>query len=102
MPERDRWGPGPSILDAETLALLRGALAQRPLVVEHGFYRGGSSPARHVFEDADKLEAYLRERTRAGDDIRVWRLDVECRDDTTLARGRVPDVEGNVPAGGAY
>jgi len=100
--EADRWGPGPSILDAGTLAVLRSTLEDTPLIVEHRFYRGSSSPDRRVFENADDLEAYLRERTRPGDSIWIWRFDTLCRDDNSLAHGKVPDVDGTVPAGGAY
>ena len=42
--ERDRWGPGPSILDPSVLESLRAALAIAPLIVEHWYYRGGRGP----------------------------------------------------------
>ena len=100
--EADGWGPGPSILASETLAALRSTLEDTPLIVEHWFYRGASSPDRHIFEDADALERYLRERTRAGDAIWIWRFDQLCRDDNALAHAKVPDVDGSVPARGAY
>jgi len=100
--EADGWGPGPSILDADTLAALRSALEESPLIVEHWFYRGASSPERRVFEDADDLEAYLRQRTRPGDNIWIWRFDWLCRDDNSFAHGKVPDADGFVPARGAY
>jgi hypothetical protein len=98
----DRWGPGPNILATDTLAALRSALDQTPLIVEHWFYYGGSSPDRRVFEDADELEAYLRAQTRPGDDVWVWRFDSLCRNDNALTHGKVPDTDGRVPAGGAY
>ena len=100
--DADGWGPGPSILDADTLAALRSALEDTPLIVEHRFYRGASAPDRHIFEDADALERYLRERTRPGDDVWIWRFDALCRDNHAFAHGKVPDADGSVPAGGAY
>jgi len=100
--ESDRWGPGPSILDADTLAALRSAVEDTPLIVEHWFYRGASSPDRQIFEDGDALEAYLRERTRPGDAVWIWRFDALCRDDNALTHGKVPDADGTVPTGGAY
>jgi hypothetical protein len=100
--DADSWGPGPSILASDTLAALRSALAQTPLIVEHRHYRGASAPDRLIFEDADALEEHLRERTRPGDAIWVWRFDALCRDDNALAHGKVPDVDGSVPAHGAY
>ena len=100
--EGDEWGPGPSILAAETLAALRSALEETPLIVEHRFYRGSRAPDRLVFDDYERLEAYLREQTRPGDSFWVWRYDLLCRDDNSLARGKVPDADGFVPARGPY
>ena len=100
--ERDRWGPGPNILATDTLAALRAALEETPLIIEHWFYRGGRAPDRHIFDDADALEEYLRGRARPGDDVWVWRFDSLCRNDNALTHGKIPDVDGTVPAGGAY
>jgi hypothetical protein len=100
--EGDGWGPGPSIFAAETLAALRAALNDTPLIVEHRLYRGAGAPIRLVFEDADELEAYLRERTRIGDDVWVWRFDALCRDDNALTHAKVPDADGSVPTRGPY
>jgi hypothetical protein len=98
--ESDRWGPGPSILATDTLAALRSALEETPLIVEHRFYRGASSPERRVFENADDLEAYLRERTRPGDSVWIWRFDSLCRDDNALARGKGARLGRRGPGGG--
>jgi hypothetical protein len=100
--EGDGWGAGPSILSADTLAALRSAMEETPLIVEHRFYRGSRAPDRLVFDGADELEAYLRERTRPGDSFWVWRWDLLCRDDNPLAHGKVPDMDGAVPQQGAY
>ena len=50
----------------------------------------------------EKLAEYLREQTRPGDSIYMWRYDELCRDDNALAAGKVPDAEGRTPARGAY
>ena len=100
--KRSRWGPGPTILSPENLTALRAALEQTPLIVEHRLYYGGRSPERRIFEDREDLEAYLGAHTTPGDDVWVWRFDELCRNDNTLTHGKVPDADGNVPAGGAY
>ena len=100
--ESDRWGPGPSILAEDMLAKLRVALTETPLIIEHWFYRGGSSPRRYVFEDFEELETHLRERAKPGDAFWIWRFDQLCRNDNAFATGKRPDADGAVPAGGAY
>jgi hypothetical protein len=100
--ESDDWGPGPNILADDTLALLRAALAETPLIVEHWFYRGGSSPRRYVFEEFEELEKHVRDLARPGDAFWIWRFDKLCLDDNALAVGKRPDADGAVPARGAY
>ena len=100
--ESDGWGPGPSILSSEYLDQLRAVIEDTPIIVEHRFYRGSSSPDRHIFENFEKLEEYLGTRTTPGDDIWTWRFDVLCRDDNALLHAKVPDTDGAVPARGPY
>jgi hypothetical protein len=100
--ESDRWGPGPNILSPEHLEQLRAALEDTPVIVEHWFYRGSSAPDRHVFDDFEKLEAYLRTRTTPGDDIWAGRFDTLCRNENSLVHGKVPDTDGAVPASAPY
>jgi hypothetical protein len=100
--EADHWGPGPSILAAETLAALRSALEETLLIVEHRYYRGSRSPGRYIFEEFELLEEHLREHGRPGDAFWVWRFDQLCRDDTALTHAKIPDEDGTVPTGGAY
>ena len=100
--EEDGWGPGPNILADESLARLRSALDETPLIVEHRFYRGASAPARRIFEDPEELELYLRMETRPGDSIWVWCYANLCRDDNALTHAKCPDGRGDVPARGAY
>jgi hypothetical protein len=44
----------------------------------------------------------LAEAVRPGDSLWLWRFDELCRDDNSLAHGKVPDERGRVPKGGAY
>jgi hypothetical protein len=100
--ERDRWGPGPSILDPRVLESLRAALAIAPLIVEHWYYRGGRGPKLLAFDDFEELKAHL-ESARPGDAFDVWRYDQLCRRDNMFVSGKRPDDEdGAVPAGGPY
>jgi hypothetical protein len=100
--ESDGWGPGPSILAPETLAQLRAALEETPLIIEHRFYRGSRAPDRLIFDDAEECERYLRTCTHPGDAIWIWRYDALCRSDNALANAKVPDTDGAVPARGPY
>lgn len=99
--ERDRWGPGPSILDPPVLESLRAALAETPLIVEHWFHRGGRGPTLLAFDDFDELRTHL-ERANPGDAFDVWRYDQLCRRDNMLVSAKRPDNDGAVPAGGPY
>ena len=98
----ENWGPGPNIMADDTLAALRAALGETAVLVEHRFYRGSSAPQRFVVDSFDPLLAYLREKTRPGDAIWLWRFDELCRDENPLTHGKIPDEEGLVPAGGPY
>lgn len=100
--EADDWGPGRSILDSDSLEALRLALEQTPLIVEHRHYRGARAPTRLVFDEYEDLEEYLRTKAWRGDHFYVWRFDHLCRDDNPLVHGKLPDVDGTVPRGGAY
>ena len=48
------------------------------------------------------MQLYLAEAVRPGDSLWLWRFDELCRDDNSLAHGKVPDDRGRVPKGGAY
>ena len=99
--ESDDWAPRPNILDDATLAVVQRVLEESPVIVEHWFYRGGSSPERLIFEEFDAFVAYVR-AARPGDAFDVWRFDVLCRADNRLVEGKRPDVDGAVPRRGAY
>ena len=72
------------------------------MIVEHRFYRGGSSPDRLVFDSYEDFEIYLDEKARAGDDIRIWAWEDVCTMASMAISGKCPDDDGYVPIKGAY
>lgn len=101
--DRDEWGTEVlSIMSPDRLAVIREALEQSPVIVEHWFFYGGRAPCRLVFEDYDAFDEYLRTQTRPGDAIHVWRYDTLCRADNALTQGKCPDASGLTPKRGAY
>jgi len=73
-----------------------------PVIVEHRIYHGSRAPERFVFDDSEALLAYLKDKTKAGDAIWVWSFGDLCKDDNAIAVGKIPDSNGEVPAGGTY
>jgi hypothetical protein len=101
--EEDRWSrAGRNVLGVDTLDVLRRALEESPVIVEHRFYRAARSPDRLVFDDFDELRDYLKQKARPGDSFYFWNYLDLCRDDNALTAGKYPDNEGRVPEGGAY
>ena len=101
-PEQDEWGPWPFSLGDKTLELVRAALEETPVIVEHRFYRGSRAPERLVFDEFDALAAYLRSKAHAGDASWMWRYSDLCLDENRLAWGKIPDAAGEAPKGSAY
>lgn len=102
--EQDDWRPdGSKIVAPEKLAIIREVLETKGcIVVEHWLYRGSSAPERTIFDDFQKFEEYLRTKTSGGDAIDVWSMREVCTPQNRVAEGKVPDLDGRVPAGGAY
>jgi hypothetical protein len=102
--EADKWTTeGASIIATEKLDAIRKTLEnERPVIVEHWFYRGACTPERRVFDDFEILMDYLTNEAFAGDAIHVWSFSATCRDDNALAHGKCPDDQGRVPKTGAY
>jgi hypothetical protein len=100
----DDWNTeGARITDPAVVARLRKILEdESPLIVEHRFYLGASSPHWFVLTNGDELEEYLRSRTRPGDSIYMWNFGERCRTENAVALGKVPNVDGEVPRRGAY
>ena len=100
----DEWTTtGDRITDDAILRRLRTLIDdESAIIVEHRHYRGSRAPTRLVYDDADAFEAYVRENGRPGDSFYIWAFETCCRDDNTVANGKIPDEEGRTPVGGAY
>jgi hypothetical protein len=99
----DHWViSGKNILAPSNLAILREALENGPVIVEHRFCRGARSPDRLIFEDFDELQTYLQDKAIPGDAFWIWDYSSVCRDDNPLVWGKRPDSDGCVPENGAY
>jgi len=101
--EPDDWRPdGAKILSDASVSKLQAALSRGPVIVQHWFYRGASSPRIFAFEDFEEFEAHLTENAVAGDAFDVWEFTSVCRSETVLVEGKLHDSDGCVPRGGAY
>ena len=101
--ESDEWSNGgPAITDNEPIDAVERALHNGPIIVEHWHYRGGAAPARHVFEDWESFERFLRSVPFAGDAIDVWSFTDLCTPERRLASGKCPAADGKTPKSGSY
>lgn len=100
--EADDWCAGPHVLTPELRGRLIALVEESPIIVEHWFYRGGSSPERFVFDSSSDLGEFLEGKCRPGDSLWFWRFDQACRNDNACANGKVPDASGQAPKGGVY
>jgi hypothetical protein len=101
--ESDAWSTeGSALTAASTLAAIRKALERSAIIVEHGYYRGGSSPTHHVFEDWEEFEAYMDSAAHAGDYVDVWSFGEVCQSDRRIASAKCPADDGMIPKGGSY
>ena len=102
--EGDQWTTdGSQITAPETLAAIRKILVETgPILVQHWFYRGASSPRYTVFDDFEVFMLYLNQESYAGDAIDIWNISEICTSHNQLATGKCPDENGMVPKGGAY
>ena len=102
--EPDDWKlEGRKITDTAQLERIRGELEARgPVILKHWHYRGAHAPTHVAFDEYDDLVQYLDQNARPGDAFDVWALTDLCSGIGTLAAGKYPDVDGCVPARGAY
>jgi hypothetical protein len=100
----DNWTlDGEKITSPEKLSTIQKVLENEgPIIVEHWFYRGSSSPERYVFDDFEDFEKYLKTHATAGDRIDIWHFSKLCTSENRLAFGKCPDDLGRVPEKGAY
>ena len=102
--EGDEWSTsGPTnFLSPDVLARIKSELERGPVIVEHWHYRGSRAPDRLVFEDFEDVVEYAQTKARPGDAFHVWAFAGLCRDENTLASGKIPDAQGRTPKRGAY
>jgi len=92
-----------NILSKENLEAIQRELDDEgPIIVEHWFYFGGSSPDHLLFIEFSDFMEYLNSKVKPGDAIDVWSFHDSCTADNALARAKYPDEQGRVPRGGAY
>ena len=101
--EPDGWTTGgQQILNPENRAKLLLEFKRGPVIIQHWLYRGMSGPRLTTAEDMDEFEAYLKEHAVPGDAFDVWSFAECCSQEKLLAGGKLPDVDGCTPSGGAY
>jgi len=99
----DDWTrTGPVVTSTENDEAIRVLLDRGPIIVEHKFYRGGSSPHRLVFDDYEDYKAYLGETGRAGDVLTIWGWEDVCTDEAKAVYGKCSDDDGYTPTKGPY
>ena len=69
-----------------TLAALRAALAESPVIVELKIGERADPPERLVFHRYELLLDYLGMVARPGDVLVAWRFDAACREDNVLVQ----------------
>lgn len=102
--EADEWtADGLKILSADNLTIIRKTLEDKgPIILEHWFYRGSSSPERFIFEDIDTFVEYVQSKSRIGDAFYVWSFASVCKHEKAIASGKFPDEDGCIPRKGPY
>jgi hypothetical protein len=74
-------------ISPRTLARLRAALAESPVIVELKL-GDGTEPERLFFYHYELLVDYLHRIARPGDTITAWRFDATCTSDNAVVRAR--------------
>lgn len=101
--EPDHWtAAGFKITSQEGMEAIQGALDKGPIIIQHWFYRGASSPFVLAVEVMDEFIKYVETKTSAGDILSVWSFPEVCTKDNYVVQGKVPDLDGTTPDGGAY
>ena|SRR5881394_3862297 len=102
--EPDNWQPhGSKINEFAQLEKIRLELETRgPVILKHWHYRGARMPTHVAFDEYDDFVEYLGKNARPGDAFDAWSLSGRLEGVESLAAGKFPDVDGCVPALGAY
>lgn len=101
--EPDNWtNAGFKITSVEGISAIANALNKGPIIVQHWFYRGASSPYVLAMETLVDFTEYVTTKTSAGDILAIWSFGEVCTTANYVAQGKVPDLDGTTPEGGAY
>ena len=101
--EPDNWiVDGSKILAEDSVQKINAAVALGPIIVQHWFYRGASSPRVFVFDDFEEFEDHLKDHALPGDAFDVWSFNDTCKQDRVVTEGKLHDFDNCVPNGGAY
>lgn len=101
--EPDNWTVnGFKITSQEGIGAIQGVVKKGPIIVQHWFYRGASSPFVIAMETLDEFTDYVKTKTSAGDILSIWSFSEVCTKDNYVVQGKVPDLDGTTPEGGAY
>lgn len=101
--EPDNWTvAGFKVTSAEGLQAIEAIFNQGPIIVQQWFYRGASSPCVLTFETMDEFILFIKSKVSAGDILSVWNFYEVCTKDNVVVQGKVPDLDGTTPEGGAY
>ena len=99
----DQWTLDESKQLGRHLPHLRAVIEnESALIVEHRFYKGARAPQRLIFDDFERLEAYIKVEAAPGDSFYVWKFEESCPSEGAFVAAKIPDAEGKVPLGGAY
>lgn len=101
--EPDKWTKaGFKITSVEGMTSVSHALNKGPVIVQHWFYRGASSPDVLALETLAEFTEYVKTKTSAGDMLAIWSFTDVCTQANYIVRGKVPDLDGTTPVFGAY
>lgn len=99
----DNWtSAGFKITSQAGMEAIQSALNRGPIIIQHWFYRGASSPFVLAMEVMDEFVTYVKTKTSAGDILSVWSFSEVCTKNNYVVHGKVPDLDGTTPEGGAY
>lgn len=101
--EPDDWtNDGNKITSEENLKLIQKIIDEGPIIIEHWYYRGASSPNVFVVDDMDNFIDYVKKQTSSGDILDIWSFTKLCNQKNIIVSGKIPDIDGKIPTGGAY
>lgn len=55
-----------------------------------------------AMETLDEFTEYVKTKTSAGDTLTIWSFVGVCTKNNYVVQGKVPDLDGTTPEGGAY